>query len=100
MLNSISLSQVRPPECVTQELQFGSICTFTCPMGYLFEAALAQSVTRICQRNGNWTGEYKPCVGEFIKKMEHTNFFELLDLLIKSFTEEEAEYTACLGLPI
>ena len=100
MLNSISLSQVRPPECVTQELQFGSICTFTCPMGYLFEAALAQSVTRICQRNGNWTGEYKPCVGEFIKKMEHTNFFELLGLLIKSCTEEEAEYTACLGLPI
>lgn len=69
-------------------------------MGYLFEAALAQSVTRVCQKNGNWTGEYKPCVGEFIKKLEHTNFFELLGLLIKSCTEEEAEYTACLGLPI
>lgn len=62
-LNSISLSQVTPPECVTTELQFNSRCVFECPKGYLFEGTPDQSTLRFCKTDGTWTGEHKPCVG-------------------------------------
>ena len=63
-LNSISLSQVNPPECVTKELKFNTRCTFECPKGYVFKGGSHRSVLRFCQTDGTWTGEHKPCVGE------------------------------------
>ena len=63
-LNSISLSQVTPPECVTTELRFNSRCTFQCPSGYLFQGTPDRSVLRFCKTDGTWTGEHKPCIGE------------------------------------
>lgn len=74
MLNSISLSQVTPPECVTQELSFDSRCTFECPRGYFFEGTSARSVLRFCRRDGTWTGEHRPCVGQYL-------IFQALSLL-------------------
>lgn len=63
-LNSISLSQVTPPECVTQESRFDTRCVFECPKGYLFKGTIDKSTLRFCQKDGTWTGEHKPCAGK------------------------------------
>ncbi|KAK3728579.1 hypothetical protein QZH41_011661 [Actinostola sp. cb2023] len=61
-LNSIPLTQVKPPECVQRDMRFYSTCSFTCPMGYAMSGKSVQGLVRYCGVNGQWDDQSRTCV--------------------------------------